>query len=102
MNQLFTDAPPAPFRDYPPTWAYVLALGLGLVPLSALGAAPRLARRWQSPGWTWGLWSTALSVVAMFGASVAGHGLIVGAVETLTSPALVFVVVASCVLAGVV
>jgi len=96
---LLTDEAPTPFLDYPPTWAYAVALLLGLIPFSGLIAAPLLARRWPSTSWRWGLWCTVLSVVAVFVTYCTVEGLKVGAVETITNPALLFVVVGSCLLA---
>jgi uncharacterized membrane protein HdeD (DUF308 family) len=101
-QSLFTDEMPKPFADYPPTWAYLLALVLGLVPFSGIIAAPLLARRWPSPSWRWGLLTSALSALALFVTYVQQSGPLVGAVETVTSPALLFVVALSCLLAWLV
>lgn len=95
---LFTQETPKPFAEYPPTWAYIVALLSGFFFVSII-AAPLMARRWPSEGWKWGVWCSVLNVPLLLYTYGKDGGLKVAAVETVTSPALYFSVVVSCLLA---
>lgn len=83
-----------------PTLVYVGVFLLGLIPFSGIIIAPLAARRWPRSGWRWGLAATAFLALAYFFINARRAGVLAGAVATLTSPVLLALVTASCVLSA--
>ena len=73
---------------YAPTWAYVVAIVGGLIFPFGLLCAALLAHKWPGIGWRWGLWSSVPAALLYLLRNIMLQGFTVGAVETLTSPAL--------------
>lgn len=96
---LFDNSEAKPFAEYPPTWAYALAVILGAVFPLGLLLAPLCAWLWPSERWKWGLWATLAALPLYACAMAAQGGLLYGAVGALTSPAVLGYIVLACVLA---
>lgn len=75
--------------DYPPTWAYPVAVLCGCIILLGLGAAYLFARRWPSEGWRWGLWCGVPAWALVTLLDVGRMGVVGGFVQAL--PVLLYV-----------
>lgn len=89
-----------PFTNFAPTWAYIVAVVFGPFFPLGLGIATLFGWLWPSEKWRWGLWA-ALPVYPIYALLQARReGLLLGVIESLTSPAVLFYLVACCALAA--
>jgi hypothetical protein len=99
MSTLFTNEEPKPFGYYPPTWAYVVALVIGIFSIVSVAAAPAFAYKWPSEGWRWGLWMNVPGFIVYFLLLASQGGALYGLVSALTSPSHWLLLIFACVLA---